>query len=361
MSQPHGGAISFASVAPQGALAAIGDQLIVPNGRSLPACFDRTTGELRYFHLSGSSGHQGVESPNRKLEGGAHVSAIGKVYFNHRGINTGMYDLATGDMLLMWQTTTYPVLTEDICYFSGKPVVARSLKDLRRAGHKAQLRNRRTGKMQTIMRYDWQMDEVWQCPVDGSGALIKAGNRLYAGGKNVVSAIDLRKPRSPAVAWSQHVDGTVARIIAADDRLFVVTLEGRIYAFGSGKKRPDEIRFKPTESPITSDVKQRAKDIAGRASIHRGICLMFGLDDGSPAEALVRTSQFRVVGVDPDVDKVAALRRRFDDADLYGTRLSVHAGDPVTFRALPYVAALIVCGPAVAPDLARNDAALMGA
>ena len=43
---------AFAGVAPQGALVATAEALIVPGGRSVPAVFDRQTGELRYFEIN---------------------------------------------------------------------------------------------------------------------------------------------------------------------------------------------------------------------------------------------------------------------------------------------------------------------
>src|SRR5690606_40141465 len=49
--QPHS-APSFAGIGPQGALVATEQDLIVPGGRSVPAVFDRQTGELRYFELN---------------------------------------------------------------------------------------------------------------------------------------------------------------------------------------------------------------------------------------------------------------------------------------------------------------------
>ena len=49
--QPHN-ADSFAGVAPQGPLVAIGDKLLVPGGRSVPACYDRATGKLLYYQLA---------------------------------------------------------------------------------------------------------------------------------------------------------------------------------------------------------------------------------------------------------------------------------------------------------------------
>ena len=49
--QPHN-ADSFAGVAPQGALVVRGDKLLVPGGRSVPACYDRHTGKLLYYQLA---------------------------------------------------------------------------------------------------------------------------------------------------------------------------------------------------------------------------------------------------------------------------------------------------------------------
>ena len=354
MRQPHGGSVSFAGLAPQGALAAIGDRLIVPNGRSVPACLDRKTGKLIYFHLSGSPGHKGGDSPHRKLEGGSHVSAIGEVYFNHRGHNTAMYDLATGGTYIMWESTTYPVLTEDVCYFAGSPVVARGSAGLKRVAYQARERDRRTRRTRTVTRHRWEMPELWTCKVDGSGALIKAGGRLYAGGKGVVSAIDPSAEGGPAVIWSAPVDGVVARIIAADDRLFVVTLGGKIYAFGPGEVQPRTYSIGAASASVPDGASSAAREILSRATVDRGVCLVFGLGSGELAEAIARGSAFHVVGVDADAAKVAALRRRFDDAGLYGTRISVHVGDATTFGAQPYVAALTVCEDPKAVGLAKG-------
>ena len=52
--QPHQ-VDSFAGVAPQGRLVAVGDRLLVPGGRSVPACYDRHTGKLLHFRLADNS------------------------------------------------------------------------------------------------------------------------------------------------------------------------------------------------------------------------------------------------------------------------------------------------------------------
>src|SRR5262249_35102963 len=49
--QPHN-ADSFAGVAPQGHLVVGGDRLLIPGGRSVPACYDLKTGKLLRYQLA---------------------------------------------------------------------------------------------------------------------------------------------------------------------------------------------------------------------------------------------------------------------------------------------------------------------
>ncbi len=71
MKQPHF-SDAFAGVAPQGQLVVSGDKLLIPGGRSVPACYDRHTGELLYYELA----------ENGKKGGGAAVAANDKFLFN---------------------------------------------------------------------------------------------------------------------------------------------------------------------------------------------------------------------------------------------------------------------------------------
>ena len=59
-------------------------------------------------------------------------------------------------------------------------------------------------------------------------------------------------------------------------------------------------------------------------------------------EELLRQSQLSVIAVDRDESKVAALRERLHHVGLYGTRASVHVGDPLSYPFPPYLANLIV-------------------
>ncbi len=79
---PHGTDEGFSGMAPQGYLCTAGDtnpRLVIPNSRSNPAFFDRTTGVLKFLQLNGGNG-------------GYHVVAQGqKVY-----CASASYDLTSG-------------------------------------------------------------------------------------------------------------------------------------------------------------------------------------------------------------------------------------------------------------------------
>ena len=51
MPQPHPGAEAYSGVSPQGYLLATDKRLFVPNGRSVPAAFQRDDGSLEYFQM----------------------------------------------------------------------------------------------------------------------------------------------------------------------------------------------------------------------------------------------------------------------------------------------------------------------
>ncbi len=82
--QPHQ-ADSFGGVAPQGTLAVAGDKLLVPGGRSVPACLDRKTGKILHYRLA----------DNSKLGGGSEILPDTDLYLN----GGAAFDLATGNYL----------------------------------------------------------------------------------------------------------------------------------------------------------------------------------------------------------------------------------------------------------------------
>ena len=94
-----------------------------------------------------------------------------------------------------------------------------------------------------------------------------------------------RRCRSPAKArrnpaWEVEIEGTPASLIAADDRLFAVTLEGRIYCFGAADPAPaaPQRHELVATQPLAGDSRARAKaeSILKTSGVHEGYCVVYG-------------------------------------------------------------------------------------
>jgi len=303
--QPHNNP-AFAGVAPQGAFVISGDDLLIPGGRSVPACFDRINGKMRYYHLA-----------KYGKTGGAFICAVDTVFFNHdRDRMTNMYSLNSGELIVR-RPGKYPLITKDMYYFSGSTVNARSALN--------------PGEI------------LWEIEIDASGDLIMAGDYLYAGGKNTITKL---KPsnnnKKPQKIWQLTIDGQVSRLIAANGYLIAVTDDGKILAFG--KEKLDVTHFynhKKTWIP-PENINNKVRTLLKRADTREGYALFYGIGNGDLLAALALNSNLSLIGVDPDVDKIDKLRRRFDDMGLYGQRISLLQGSLSTVNFPQYFSSLTV-------------------
>lgn len=323
--QPHS-APSFAGVAPQGALVATKNMLIVPGGRSVPAAFDRATGELRHFNLADGG----------KGNGGSFVAASDKYFYVHtrqRGVRA--YDLATGTAGK--STCNEPVIVNDRLYAAAE-----------------------TDKGIAVVREIGTSEKIhWEIAADGSGDLIKAGDHLYAAGKDGITAIRLPAGNAkPSIAWKMPVQGDIQRLLAANGKLIAVTLDGRILVFGETRPQAQEI-IATTPPPFNPDpaAMERAGELLKLVENPHAYVLCHGTDDWPLIEAIIHASGMQCVIVEPDAAKVEPLRRRLDAGGLNGSRATVHQGTPATFLPPQYFAPLVVISPASAAAL--QDAAVL--
>jgi len=388
--QPHS-APSFAGVAPQGALVATRDQLLVPGGRSVPASFDRQTGAFRHFHINAGG----------KGNGGSFVAANDKQFFVHtRGRGVRAFDLATGNKTGV--TLMEPALAGDRIYTAAdtshrktlltaaQAAADRAAADLKKLEAAAKAGGARQARESAQMRIpkgrkrlesarrslarareDWEKGRkgptvqvfdpnhrfIREFNIDGRGDLILAGGRLFAAAGGTITAVDLKRDEN-AASWSIDVDGEVSRLLAADERLFAITLDGRIHCFGAeGGKHATISPGPPPEispSPRRPRALERLEETGGRA-------LFFGVDSSAELKRFVRHSKLRIDAVHRSETVAEVLRRELDVAPgLYGDRVAVHVGDPVSFKAPSYAARLVYVG-AGAAERFRDDATLRAA
>ena len=318
--QPHS-APAFAGVAPQGAMVATEQTLIVPGGRSVPAVLDRATGVQRYFELN--AGGKGT--------GGSFVAANEKFFFLHtREKGTRAFDLLSG--LKTAFMPNEPVIHGELIYSAEvvqeKPVVR---------------------------AYTADQKVLWEIEADGRGDLILVGDKLIAASKKAITQIRLPRDGRPAeVVSSLEVDVQVERLIAADDKLFAVGLGGQILALGEPNDSLATIRtagistVKPLD--ISDADRNRANELLS-ASKAEGFAYWYGDVHSKTLQAIIEKSPFvQLAAIDDNESRVHRFRKIVEDSGI--RNVTVHHSSASEFRAPNYTANMIF----VEPELALTAA-----
>jgi len=315
--QPHG-APSFAGVAPQGSLVATKDYLLVPGGRSVPAVFNRLDGSFCYFEMNAAG----------KGNGGSFVSADENHFYVHtRHKGTRAFKLDTGVKTAF--TPSEPVL------------------------HDGQIYSAETNAGKHFIRaYDEKQKRRWEIEVDGTGDLILVGDSLVAAGEKAISVILLpQESKSPQVVCEIPTADPVQRLVAADNKIFAVTVGGDILAYGeplSDAGADSTQKSKQIES-LTSGVAGKKSTTAAHELISdllasgdpSGYAFWFGNCESEYLAALVSVSPFEQLAiVDANAEAVDRQRRALDQRHLYG-KVTVHVGRPAETMSPDYVGNMV--------------------
>jgi len=292
--QPHNSP-AFAGIAPQGIFSVTEDYVLAAGGRTVPGAYDKQTGKEAYYYFS----------ENSKNHGGDFVAVGGDKHYVRARDNGGnpvfqAWDNSTGKMV---KSETYP----------GVPAIA---------------------------------DGNVFSATNGIDSIV-AGETAYVGGDGFIEAVDIATTN---MLWKKEIDGTVARLLAASDRLFAVTLEGKIHCFGAGKtSKPWKSVSQPLE--VSPKAKAVAKKLSEMAGLDSGYALVWGIGDGALVEALAAESDYSVIAVDPSAEKVAGLRKKLDAAGLYGDKVSVHHAPNGKFNIPPHTMSVVVVNGKAEADL----------
>jgi outer membrane protein assembly factor BamB len=202
--QPHSSP-AFSGVAPQGYLVATEDKLLVSGGRSVPAAYDRKTGRFLYYHLA-KYGKAGT----------CEVMASTNYFFNRGAIHR----LSDG----------IGISGAPASAIAGGVIFGKKSDDTITAYRLGPGARRAKG--------------LWQAtvPTELGKIHLKAGSRLYCSGEDeegIILAADVPRNSGHAkVSWQTKVDGEVWNMLVADGKLFVTTLQGRLYCFAGKRTKP---------------------------------------------------------------------------------------------------------------------------
>jgi len=183
----------------------------------------------------------------------------------------------------------------------------------------------------------------------GLKSLALVDGALVAGGKDVVLSID---GATGNLLWKQPVEGNALGLASGEGALFVSTDRGRIYCLRAGEpaaESPGQTAQLRQHQPKPLKVYRDDPGITHAAAMaltqtgrRKGYCLVLGAGDGQLAFEIAKRSEFFVVAVDPDAERVAVARRKLTEAGRYGVRIVVHHVAPDDLAYPAYFANLIV-------------------
>lgn len=330
---PHG-APAFGSVVPQGHLVINGDSLIVPGGRSSPAVFDRKTGELKYFKFNKRDGHHRVISRgDLYFVGGSRLRLQ-----DGRGIDSANADVLTEDLVLASKSGTITA-TE----LNGK--LSRTVGKDRR------------GRVRILYKYSAKTR--WTLKVKGGApmrAQLVAGDQIFTASKNRIASFPLPKSGTleSAANWSTEINGEVWSMLAADGRLFVVTVEGRVYCFGAQETavRRHELhtRHRRNEDRIiggagvSTEMRLCGIPLRDSTKADPGFAIVYGLSaaDQKLIRGLTLDAHAHIVAVDSAANSVRRFRNHMANEGDYGDRTTALVGNGVRYPLPPYMASYII-------------------
>ncbi len=310
---------AFASIAPQGYLAATPEHLLIP-GRTVPACLRRSDGSLQYFHLA--------DRDQGKYAGGYNVGVWEDWFFNN-GTVSRLRDGTPLAQIPFGVMGPDAYVTTDV---NDRLTAYRFGEQERMAAKKKELTLRAT--------------IAWQLPGPALHRVhCQAGPTLYASNDSGL-LVAVRIPQAGHVAqvcWQDQVPGKVWTIVAAQGRLLVVTEAGQLFCFGTEEKPALWYRNRSESAPPASrSMVDQARQLLEPLSDPNGYALWLGVGKGQLLSEVVRQSSLRILVLEPDVERVAALRGELERRGLYGTRVAILPGSLKTVALPPHSAHLVV-------------------
>ena len=178
----------------------------------------------------------------------------------------------------------------------------------------------------------------WTAQVPTAVTIILAGDKLYAGGKDLIYIID----RKTGAVSTRPVIGTAWELSAGASSLFISTDAGKIYRFGTERNNRQIQSQTPSDVAVSPEIKRYAKEALAQADTDKGYCVVLGGTDGSLGIALAALTDMQIVYFVKTRQEADTLSQAFMNAGLYGNKITVRQLKGKTIPYISYFANLIV-------------------
>ena len=350
-------------LSPQGYLLANKDILIIPSGRSLPAAFNKKTGEQEHKRsYSWRSTAGGVVGGTQALladeqiysMGAHHILALsqakGDVGFawlegQQMAAQGDFGYIATGSAVRKFDRKKHAVASQKSHKIKSK--LKKQLVKLRFVkGDEADKTRVEIKKLQAEVKQHQDTGVLWDQKTDARNALIVAGDKVIVGGQDKVVILD---EKTGKVLETLKVDGEARGLAVSDGTLVVSTTNGDVIAYHSSNApvSKQEQTAASQKSPFPKDeltplYQQAAQDILKHSQVKQGFCLVLGSEEGRLAYELAQNSDLKIYCIEPDSAKVETSRKKLSKAGYYGHRITVHQTELSPLPYSRYFANLIV-------------------
>jgi outer membrane protein assembly factor BamB len=367
--------LEFGGISPHGYPIASEDVLYIPSGRSMPAGFNRHTGEFLFYASPGAKrgGTWALLDNDRLISGVDYSGTPHKVAYDAKtGRRRGdAFAWFPGIDMIVTPEFSYIVTLEGVYAINRKIYADAVSKTGRLARDRQTWENQRDEFKKKLSSADEDMraklnksiNELskriadaaqeerrlrgssfqWRYSGKGLCSVILTGDILFVGGEGFVVGIDAE---TGSQVWKSEVEGAAVGLAASDDSLIVSSDEGPVYCFGETKvaavkEIKPQIKADPyPDDSLSETYEAAAEHILADNGIKKGYALVLDCGQGRLAYELAKRTELKIVGLEKDPSELAVARKNLESAGFLGSRVVV---EPWDMESLPdYFANLIV-------------------
>ena len=172
--------------------------------------------------------------------------------------------------------------------------------------------------------------ELWTYYDTDLHSCILAGEHLFIGGSNYISALDIETGEQ---IWRSEVKGNVKSLAFAAGRLLASTDKGSVLCFERGELNNVnhtglEIQKNPYIGNYDMEIyRKAAAEIINATKVQKGWCLVLDAGEGCLAWEMARNTDLNFICLEKDPVKVKIAREKLSKAGLYGSRISFASWD----------------------------------